>query len=415
MSRFGSEPLGSRTGDRYRTVPEASIIQMLLLAGFAFELAKGREAEAAKRTAAALERWIATGLGFCLDTPGKRLFDPVEVLNFAKRAGLLGHDTFWRDHWVSTGRALVASGPGSRPGNFAVSFNRCFDLQHFAPGSALRLRLPLPLTGATDIRPVIAPSLSARIAFGDGRMEVRLDRPRDPIVDVGLDLVFADAGRSMPDAARPLDAAETELYLRPSEGLIRVSPRIRALADRLVGKAPTPRQKLAAFWDFMLDHLVLGHVHYDQVPSDAPGEWVLDQRWCDCQLGAALLVSLCRASSIPARILGGHVLYPLAPFNHYWAEAWVDGHGWFPMDLMTWDLSVAGEDHAWRGHFFGAIDSRLVTQCLPLGFTGPMSVRFPAGWQMVQTRAEAGIDIAFTDHDGTLIYRDRVSVRRLTA
>ncbi len=409
MSRIGSE-MPILACDRYRTIDEPRLSRMLLLGGFAVEVAQGRESEAGVLVQQAIDSWVASGLGFCRDAQGQRRFDPVEVLNFATHAGLAGTDSFWRDHYVPTGRALVASGPAVAAGPFAVTLRRRFDLARFPPGARLRLRLPLPLAGAISVTPVIAASLAAEVACSSGRMEVRLPRPSDPNLELGVDLLFAAHRPVMGDH---LNEAERELYLRPSEGWIRICPRIRRQADLLAGSEADPRQKLQAFWDFMIDHLTLGMVHYDQVPPQAAGEWVLAGGWYDCQLGAALLVSLCRASDIPARILSGHVLYPLAPFNHFWAEAWLDGHGWFPMDLMAWDLSAGGKDRSWRDHFFGSVDARVVMQCLPLHFTGAMSLRFPLGWHMVQTRAENGIDIEFIEYDGTPLYRDRVVLRPL--
>jgi hypothetical protein len=103
---------------------------------------------------------------------------------------------------------------------------------------------------------------------------------------------------------------------------------------------------------------------------EAPGDWLLDSGWGDCQLVSALFASMCRARGIPARILGGFYLYRTFSTNHYWAEAWIDGQGWMPFDFSCWDLSRGGQDPAWRDYFFGRLDCRLTNQCLPLDFTG---------------------------------------------
>jgi hypothetical protein len=58
------------------------------------------------------------------------------------------------------------------------------------------------------------------------------------------------------------------------------------------------------------------------------------------------------------------------------------------------------------------VDFRAVTQILPLRFTGPMSISFPAGWQMLQVAAGGGVDIGYTALDGGgLIYRDHVDIK----
>ena len=235
------------------------------------------------------------------------------------------------------------------------------------------------------------------------------------MITIGADVLFTASdpvGRSA-----PLTAQEAELYRRRSEGLIRVTPRIEALAAELSGKSGSARSAVAAFWAYMMGTLCSGMVRYGAVPTDAPGDWVLDHGWYDCQLGAALLVSLCRARGIPARIVSGVCLYRVQPISHYWSEVWLDEAGWCPFDVICWDLSRGGQDRAWRDAFAGRIDYRLVTQCFPLAFTGSMSLRFPPAWHMVQMAAAGeagGVDTTYTNaEDGSLIYRDHVAVEDL--
>jgi hypothetical protein len=400
---------------------------MLLLGGWVFEVAAGHHAEALASTRSALASWIELGLSYRMSAGGERLYDPVEVMNFQKWAGLNGLDRFWIDRFVTTGRRLVgdwahhrlddASSPDGRgDASFRVSLQRTFNVGSFSPGTGLRLRMPLPLRGPyvceVNAVPRVSDDLKAEIRLSDGRMEVRLAAPEQPFIEVGAEVCFVARPRpaGSPEPAGRLDAEEAAIYLRATDGLIRVTPRIQALAKFLGGPACQATQIVRAFWAYMIDELNSGMVHYDQVDAEAPGDWVLESGWHDCQLGSALFVALCRARGIPARIIGGHVLYRLAPTNHYWAEAWIEGRGWLPFDLLCWDLSAAGRDREWRDHFAGSIDYRMVTQCLPKAFTGSMSVRLPGVWHMLQARAGEGVEIDMMGLDGSLAYRDRVSV-----
>ena len=333
--------------DRYRTLPEARIIDILLLAGWAFEMQRGGSIEAASQSKAALEKWIDLGLGFRRDECGARFFDPVEVVNFLIWTGRNGHDRFWADHYVHTGRALAAEGAQlENAKQFRLTLRRRFDLRRFEPGARVRLRLPVPLACAyiTDLTmtPMVDPSLSAAVDFDAGRMEVRLKAPAAQPVEIGVDLTFTATHACV--GPENLTPSESALYLRPAEGLVRVSSRIQALADALAGRMDQPWDIVRAFWSYMMEQLWCGAIHYDQVPAEGPCDWILDHKWYDCQLGSALFVSLCRARGIPARMLSGHVLYRLAPTNHFWAEAWIDGHGWRPFDFASWGLSWGGRD-----------------------------------------------------------------------
>ena len=139
----------------------------------------------------------------------------------------------------------------------------------------------------------------------------------------------------------------------------------------------------------------------------------MDTGWFDCHLGSALLVALCRATDIPARLVSGYLLYPASPSYHYWAEAWVDGRGWVPMDLVCSDLSARGRDARWRDYFLGCLDYRMKTQCLPRLFDRTPTVRFPAAWHILPRPREDGAEIGFFARDsGELIYRDQISVRQ---
>jgi hypothetical protein len=210
----------------------------------------------------------------------------------------------------------------------------------------------------------------------------------------------------------PLDAASANLYTRPREALLVVSPRVRALAAELTEGTVDRATMVQRIWNFMIDRLHYGVMHYDELPAVAPVDQVLNGGWYDCQLGSALLAALCRACGIPARQVGGYLLYPTAATNHHWSEVWFDDRGWVPFDLACWDLSVGGRDSSWRDLFHGRLDYRMKTQVMPLCFTGTPGVRFPPAWRLTQRMEDQGIALGYSSVDsGIPIFRDRVSVR----
>jgi hypothetical protein len=89
---------------RYRSIPASRIIELLLLVSWACEVDAEDRRAAEVATAAALESWVGAGLGYRLGLDGQRLFDPVEVVNFLKWAGMTGRDRYWEDHFVETHR-----------------------------------------------------------------------------------------------------------------------------------------------------------------------------------------------------------------------------------------------------------------------------------------------------------------------
>jgi hypothetical protein len=419
--------LGNDADERYRTVEEPQIAQFLLMHGWSFEVRAGGETAALQQVRQTLDRAVELGLPFRAGADGQRRFDPAEVLNFLEWAALNGREPFWEARSVTTGRALiraayglVGGGPpptgGLGPRRFVMRFEREFNLQGRAPSSRVRLRAPLPLADENisdlEIELLPSPDFAADYAIAPGRLDAQLAVPAAMTATLSLESSFTACPVEVRAAEGPLAADELDLYTRPSEGLVQVSPRIRALAAELAGDERAPRTQIARFWNFMLGELACGAIHYDQLDPARPTDRPLETGWFDCQLGSALLVALCRSRGIPARMVSGYLLYPVAPGYHYWLEIWTAEQGWAPYDLLCWDLSRGGRDAEWRDYFFGRLDHRVTVERFPRLFSGAGAVRFPAAWHTRSQLSGEGTEIGYYDNrDGALIYRDRFSVR----
>ena len=369
--------------------------------------------ESRRAAVAALDRLVGLGLPHG-GTPTERTFDPVEVLNFIKWAGLERQDAFWLTRFVETGRRLVETfrteSELGEPVPFAVTLRRTFNIATRDPSKPLRLRLPMPIEDA-QLRDLLVENvetagLDCRISADRSCIEAR--GPAPALKVMALWARFSFTART----GTPLAGGDRTQYLRPAEGLIQVTPTVQTLADRLAEGATTDRAVVSRFWDFFLDHLICGAVHYDEVDAaPAATDWVLETGWFDCTVGVALLVALCRAKGIPARSVSGYLLYPAAPTYHFWAEIWLDGAGWSPYDLLAWDLSAGGRDPAWRNCFAGRLEPRMKTQSLPERFTGAPGVPFPSAWHLLTRQTAAGAETSFHAlDDGALIHRDEIEV-----
>lgn len=394
--------IGLTFSDTYRTLPEERLIDGLLLEGYAFA---SDSAAARTDAAAAIGRWVAGGLSFRQGS-GTRLFDPVEAVHHAKLAGLRDEDDFWQDRFVATLRRFVTELAAERPQQVSLSLRRTFNLAGIAEGETRRLRMPVPLAeryADLAVRPELAHAIESH-RLSEGRLEARVRVGDQPQVSLGATVELT----LDPPAQDP--SPPGAVLLRPREGLIVVSDAVAALARRLAGNE---RDAVAVrnFWDYLLGNGMFAPVHYDQVPAEAPLDWVLESRVYDCQLAAALFVGLCRAVGIPARMVGGNFLYRRSPTNHFWAEAWLDGAGWQAFDFLVWDLSGGARDSRWRDHFFGQIDARIVTEVLPAQFTGAAGVQIPAQWFILRTIADGGAAIELTGLDGASVYRDSIAIR----
>lgn len=272
--------------------------------------------------------------------------------------------------------------------SFQISHNADPDIQYRKLPHSLEARLKVPVSGKLNLS--YQTEFEARTYQQDGRV-------------------------SLASAHRPLKNEEWLLNTEPSEGFIRVSPRVLDLAHELTATDDTPEGCVRAFWNYLMDHMMFGMIHYHEIDMAQPMDWLLDHVWSDCQLGAALFVSLCRAKKIPARIRGGVKLYPDACDPHYWPEAWLESRGWTPFDFGAWDLSRSGQETDWRDIYFGAIDYRMTTECFPRHFVGPMSLRLPEQWNLITKLETEGTSTYFSHAiTGAPIYSDHITVKQIS-
>jgi hypothetical protein len=418
----------------FRTVAEARILEKMLVSGFAEAVLLRGERDAPLLIARqALADCRLQGLPFAQSADGARTYDPVETWNFISLSGARGDGGFWRDHCVASRRREIRQDhPGAadgdepppppdrlRPARYAVRVGRTFNLAGRRPGEQLRLRLPLPIEDPahTDVQVDIDPlPLGAiRSRREAGRLDVLVAAPSTGEVRLGWRAVFT-ACATLPDPTAALGDEDRALYTRPSEGLIRVADRIRALAEELAGDEADAWAIVRRFWIFIHDTLACGSIPYDQLDPARPLDWALDHGWFDCKTGSALIVALCRARAIPARLVGGYLLSGPAPAFHTWLEAWVDGRGWSPLDLTSWALSLGGRDGVWRDYFLGQLDHRLVVERPPRLFAGTGAVRLPTRWRLLMSLTEHGARATFEDADtGAWTYHEDMELERLDA
>ena len=415
---------------RYRSIDEARAVEMLVVHGWRFDVAAGRRAASEEAARAALNRCVVLGLPHRLSANGERLFDPAEMWNFIEWSqSRLGERT-WEEQCVSGARRdlwqwhpddvdcnrppdLDALGPR----RFAITIRRTFNLEGRRPGERVRLRLPLPLEDASlsnlQAQFLPSPDAPARTSFAPARLDALLAAPGDGQVCIGVRATFI-ARRTVPEPGAGLDPADTALYTRPSEGLIKISERVGDLAAQLAAGECDPLTLVRRFWTFMIDTLACGAIHHDALDPARPLDWVLERGWYDCQVGSALLAALCRARKIPARLVTGYMLHVTMPAFHTWMEAWIEGVGWLPFDLESWELSVGGRDADWRDHYFGQLDYRMVVERPPRLFGGLGAVRLPAAWHMLTAQNDRGATVWFEDLDtGALVYREDIEVENL--
>jgi hypothetical protein len=398
------------------------VIEQILVQCWMFQARGGDRAGARARAERTLERLLSRGLPSRRSASGDLLLDPYAANNTLKsRAGEPSDESF--PDWQETTRRNATSVP-SEDRRYRLTLRREWHSFVVTPGRPLVFRLPLPLrqthhsTATVDVLEPAGALVDRRDS--PGRVELRLDPTavRGPVV-AEVTVEFVGGERRDPGIpSTPLGSPagpEDEPWLRPREGLIGPSPAIEALAARLAEGRETARDLVHATWDWLISSLRFGDVHRGDLDTPDALRGLLRSPLADCVLGSSLLVALCRARGVPARVLTGYLLHPANVGPHSWAEVRLSPGNWVPFDFGSW-VYCAGDvrDPIWGRFFRGRVDARFVAEVAPKEFVGWGSAPPPERWYRLERLR--GDRIEHTLHslpDGALVRRDQMAIEVL--
>ena len=152
-------------------------------------------------------------------------------------------------------------------------------------------------------------------------------------------------------------SSEIERALR-ADRMVTLSPRVKKLSQEITAGKTTTMDKAQAIYQY-----VMTTMKYDKtIPGWGNGD---TERACDIKAGNctdfhSLFMSLARAQGIPTRFVIGFPLPPgdgKIPGYHCWAEFYVAGKGWVPVDAS--DASKSN-DPAVRAMLFGHLPANRV-------------------------------------------------------
>lgn len=124
-------------------------------------------------------------------------------------------------------------------------------------------------------------------------------------------------------------------YLNPDIYIESDDPKIVELAITLSQDKANDCEKARAFYDWVGNNII--YTGYN--PEDGGAVMALTDRGGDCKYFTDLFIALSRAGGIPARSIDGftysEVPLTLSDVKHAWAEVYLPGIGWTPVD-PTW-------------------------------------------------------------------------------
>lgn len=291
---------------------------------------------------------------------------------------------FWIPQGAATGNIyLMKGGQFSNPASIEItqdagSFssgtelqwslrqNIYFDRIGAFPGNSLYLHVPSPVAGAGQGNAIVLePSLENSFSKlrHDGNLSVyRLDelKPGDlPLITRQIVVATSPTEAKVnPAALIPYDSAHPELaaaletddWIRPD-----LVPRTAA---RVIGNLRDDWSKAGAIYDYVIDLLAWS----DDPPSRVIPDYISTEL-ADSEGYSFLFTSMARAAQIPARAVGGIiVLEDDSTRLWWWAEIWIEGVGWIPVDPALGDIAddidLVGADIVSADYYFGGTEGR---------------------------------------------------------
>lgn len=234
------------------------------------------------------------------------------------------------------------------------------------PGNSLYLHIPSPQSGAGQGEAVILVTSGEKAPVPlrtDGNLTLyRMDElepgnnkaiSRQIVVAVNPVKAEIPPESLVPyDPSHPdlIDALIADKWIRPDL--------VSRTTARVIGNLRDDWSKSRAVYDYVLELLF-----WDENPPSRVIPDYISTAVADSEGYSFLFVSMARAAMIPARPVGGIiVLNDGTTRSWWWAEVWMEGVGWIPVDPALGDggdnIFLSGVDGEAADYYFGGLEGR---------------------------------------------------------
>jgi hypothetical protein len=156
-----------------------------------------------------------------------------------------------------------------------------------------------------------------------------------------------------PAELRPYNTSDPlyKQYTAPERYIESNDPQIKAKAAELAAGETNPLLLARKFYDYIIDNTT-----YKLGGKGLQGaKFLLTNAKGECGDYSSFFIALSRASGIPARPVVGYWALSGLEQTHVWAEFYLEGYGWIPVDA-----TIGQSQHNKRDFYFGNMDNRRV-------------------------------------------------------
>lgn len=142
-------------------------------------------------------------------------------------------------------------------------------------------------------------------------------------------------------------------YTQSGELINSDAPRVRSVARSVTKRKYGSYAKARAIFDY-----ILARLNWSEEVEEWSPDRVIDSQIGDSKAYSLLFTALARSSGIPARPITGLLVGPDArAVPHWWAEFYIQGYGWFPLDPSLADRIEKGQAENTIENYWGSIDN----------------------------------------------------------
>ena len=159
-----------------------------------------------------------------------------------------------------------------------------------------------------------------------------------------------------PDKVKPYDTS-SELYKKYTAERaphIVFTNELKELSKKIIGDTKNPYEKVFKIFQWISNNIPWASAREYSTIDDI-SSYCINNMHGDCGIKAMTFITFARLNGIPARWQSGWMLHPGSVNLHDWAEYYLEGYGWIPIDV---DYGIQDSDNPKVKYFYASgIDS----------------------------------------------------------
>jgi len=140
--------------------------------------------------------------------------------------------------------------------------------------------------------------------------------------------VYAIESAIKPTSVKQETTALSKTHTKSTTLVPSDNQKIKTAVNSIIGREQNPYLKAKAIYEWIINNMQISESIYS-----ADLVYAMELRQCDPYAAALIYTAMARAAGVPCIPVAGVLINQNGQtLRHYWAEFWIDGFGWLPVD-----------------------------------------------------------------------------------